>query len=627
VERKLAAILCADVHGYSRLMGEDEEATLRTLTSHRKLIDSQIEQHHGRFVNSAGDSVLAEFASVVEAVNCAVAIQTELKAQNANLPPARRMEFRIGVNLGDVMVEGEQIYGEGVNVAARLESLAEPGGICISRTVHENIRNKLPLNFEDLGEQAVKNIAEPVFVYRVLMNGAVAAPRSTQRGPRRYRRAGVLSFAGLAIIVVTVVLVRHLSFKPQATHASIPPQEKPALPLPSIPSIAVLPFTNLSGDPQQEYFSDGIAAQIIDNLSRLPGLFVIARNSSFAYKGKATKESEVGKELGVKYLLEGSVHKDAGQVRIGVELVDASTGTEKWTARYDRPLKDIFAVQDEIVGKVVTTLGLLLKADEMKLPHGLMGQPTDNMEAFDDLLRAFQYFWRLTKDGNVEARLWAEKAIQQDPKYAQAYALLGACYWSSVLFRWSENPEADMDRATELAQKALTLDDSNGMALSQLVEIDWMHRQFDRAVADGEREVAINPNYAIGYQALTDALLTSGRPEEAIKTVEKAIRLDPAGGDFYAYFIGAAYVQMGRYEEAIPFLKRQLAAYPDELWALVNLVVADVELGRNEEARSEAAEIMRINPQFTLVPPEKGAAKDVPLNRRFNDDMRRAGLK
>jgi len=228
VERKLAAILCADVHGYSRLMGEDEEATLRTLTSHRKLIDSQIEQHHGRFVNSAGDSVLAEFASVVEAVNCAVAIQTELKAQNANLPPARRMEFRIGVNLGDVMVEGEQIYGEGVNVAARLESLAEPGGICISRTVHENIRNKLPLNFEDLGEQAVKNIAEPVFVYRVLMNGAVAAPRSTQRGPRRYGRAGVLSFAGLAIIVVTVVLVQHLSLKPQPTHASIPPQEKPA---------------------------------------------------------------------------------------------------------------------------------------------------------------------------------------------------------------------------------------------------------------------------------------------------------------------------------------------------------------------------------------------------------------
>ena len=306
MERKLAAILCADVYGYSRLMGEDEEATLRTLTSHRKLIDSQIEQHHGRFVNSAGDSVLAEFASVVEAVNCAVEIQTGLKAENASIPPERRMEFRIGVNLGDVMVEGEQIYGDGVNVAARLESLAEPGGICISDTVHDQVSNKLALNYEDLGEQAVKNIAEPVRVYRVLLNGAVAAPRRTQRIPRKYRRVGVLSFAGLAIVIVTIVLVQHLSLKPQPTHASIPPQEKPALPLPSIPSIAVLPFTNLSGDPNQEYFSDGISDQLINNLSRLPGLFVIARNSSFAYKGKATKEHEIGKELGVKYVLEGS---------------------------------------------------------------------------------------------------------------------------------------------------------------------------------------------------------------------------------------------------------------------------------------------------------------------------------
>src|ERR1700674_145927 len=311
MERKLTAILCADVYGYSRLMGQDEEATLRTLTSHRKIIDSQIELHHGRFVNSAGDSVLAEFASVVEAVNCAVDVQTGLKAENSSLAPERRMEFRIGVNLGDVMVEGKQIYGDGVNVAARLESLATPGGICISRTVHENIRNKLPLNFEDLGEQAVKNIAEPVRVYRVLLNGAVAAPPATPRIPRKYRRAGVLSFAGLAIIVVTILLVQHLSLKPQPTHASIPPQAKPAPPLPDIPSIAVLPFVNLSGDPQQEYFSDGISDQLINSLSRLPGLFVIARNSSFGYKGKATKEHEIGNDLGVKYVLEGSALKSA----------------------------------------------------------------------------------------------------------------------------------------------------------------------------------------------------------------------------------------------------------------------------------------------------------------------------
>jgi adenylate cyclase len=305
VERKLAAILCADVYGYSRLMGDNEEATLRTLTSHRKLIDSQISQHHGRFVNSAGDSVLAEFASVVEAVNCAVDIQTGLKAENASLAPERRMAFRIGVNLGDVMVEGEQIYGDGVNVAARLESLADPGGICISDTAHAQVRDKLALAYEDAGEQAVKNIARPVHVWRVLLDGATPPPRAVRRLQRMYWRSGVLPLTGLAIVIATIVLVQHVSLKPQTTHASIRPQEKPALPLPSIPSIAVLPFANLGGDPQQEYFSDGISDQLINSLSRLPGIFVIARNSSFGYKGKNVREQEIGKELGVKYLLGG----------------------------------------------------------------------------------------------------------------------------------------------------------------------------------------------------------------------------------------------------------------------------------------------------------------------------------
>jgi class 3 adenylate cyclase len=282
VERKLTAILCADVYGYSRLMGGDEEATLATLTSHRRIIDSLIEQHHGRFVNSAGDSVLAEFASVVEAVNCAVDIQIALKTENSKLPPERRMEFRIGVNLGDVMAEGKQIYGDGVNVAARLESLADPGGICISGTVHEQVQDKLALSYEDSGEQTVKNIARPVHVWRVLLNGT-ASHRETSRILRRYWRGGVLSLTGLAIIVGTIVLVQHVSLKPPRTSASIPPAQSPALALPDKPSIAVLPFANLSGDPQQEYFSDGITDDLVTDLSRVPGLFVIDRSSSFAY--------------------------------------------------------------------------------------------------------------------------------------------------------------------------------------------------------------------------------------------------------------------------------------------------------------------------------------------------------
>src|ERR1700732_550062 len=355
MERKLTAILCADVFGYSRLMGENEEATLRTLSSHRKLIDSLIEQHHGRFVNSAGDSVLAEFASVVNAVQCAVEIQSTLKAENASLPPERRMEFRIGVNLGDVMVDGEQIYGDGVNVAARLESLAEPGGICVSGTVREHLGNRIALSYEDLGAQSVKNIAKPVRVFRVLMEaGGAATPTGQIQGvARKYVRRGIFSVAGLATIAATIIFVQHLSLRPPTPSASIPPAQPPALPLPDKPSIAVLPFTNMSGDRDQEYFSDGITDDLITDLSRLPGLFVIARTSSFTYKGKPAKLQDVGRELGVKYVLEGSVRKVGEEVRITVQLADASTGAELWAERYDRPLRDVFAVQDEVVRRIV----------------------------------------------------------------------------------------------------------------------------------------------------------------------------------------------------------------------------------------------------------------------------------
>ncbi len=384
MERKLTAILCADVFGYSRLMGEDEEATLRTLSAHRKLIDSLIEQHRGRFVNSAGDSVLAEFASVVNAVQCAVEIQTMLKGENATRQPERRMEFRIGVNLGDVIEEGEQIYGDGVNVAARLESLADPGGICGSGTVCEHLGNRLALGYEDLGEQAVKNIAKPVRVFRVLMEaGAAATPATQIQGvARKYVRRGVFSIAGLAIIAATIIFVQHLSLRPPTPSASIPPAQPPALPLPDKPSIAVLPFTNMSGDRDQEYFSDGITDDLITALSRLPDLLVIARTSTFTYKGKAAKVQDIGRDLGVAYVLEGSVRKAGDNVRITAQLVDAGSGDHLWADHYDRPLKDIFSLQDEIVRRIVTTLKLQLPLDtQWRHLGGLVAQHTDNPEA------------------------------------------------------------------------------------------------------------------------------------------------------------------------------------------------------------------------------------------------------
>jgi len=627
LERKLTAILCADVFGYSRLMGENEEATLRTLSSSRKLIDSLIEQHHGRFVNSAGDSVLAEFASVVNAVQCAVEIQTTLKSENANLPPERRMEFRIGINLGDVMVDGEQIYGDGVNVAARLESLAAPGSIFISGSVHEQLGNKLALGYQDLGEQTVKNIAKPVRVFQVLLDGMPAARGETRQMQRKYWRGGVLSLAGLAIIAATIVFVQHLSLRPPTTTASIPRAQKPALPLPNIPSIAVLPFTNLSGDPSQEYFSDGIADQLINDLSRFPGLLVIARNSSFAYEGKAVAEREIGKELGVKYVLEGSVRKAADHVRIGVELVDANLGTEKWTARYDRPLKDIFALQDEGVGKVVTTLGLLFKLDEMKLPQPGSFRPTDNLEAYDDHLRGVEYLARGTKDDNAKARHWFQEAIKLDPGYGEACALLAATYTNDFWNQWSADPQADLQRASELAHKALALDDSNSGALSLLSYIDWMQQRFDQAVADAQRAVAINSNSAQGYQALSAALLLAVKCEEALRAADKAVRLDPAGQDIYASSAGIAYNEMGRYQEAVPLLKQNLAAYPNNLVAHLFLASSYVELGRDQDARAEAAEIMRISPHYALASLPGHGVKHEALNKRVRSDLRQAGLK
>src|SRR5216684_247415 len=602
-------------------MGEDEEATLRTLSSHRKLIDSLIEEHHGRFVNSAGDSVLAEFASVVNAVQCAVEMQTTLKAENANLPPERRMEFRIGVNLGDVMVDGEQIYGDGVNVAARLESLAEPGSIFISGSVHEQVGNKLALGYQDLGEQSVKNIAKPVRVYRVLLETGGAPPRETRRVARKYLRRGVFSIAALAIIATTVVLVQHLSLKPPTPSASIPPAQTPALPLPDKPSIAVLPFTNMSGDRDQEYFSDGITDDLTTALSRLPDLFVIARTSAFTYKGKAVKVQEVSRELAVKYVLEGSVRKADNQVRITAQLVDATTGDHIWAAYYDRGLRDIFSLQDEIVRRIVTTLNLQLNLTEKGVR---VAKRTDNLEAYDYLLRGMEFQENLTKEGNEKARQMFEKAIELDPKYTDAYAWLGNLLASDQVSQW--NPHG-YDLAMKLEQQSIALDNSNALAYAIMSFVLNDKRQSDLSVAAAERAVLLEPNLALGYIALGFALTDSGKPTEALVAVHKAMRLDPEGQFYNSFVEGRVYLLMGRYEEAIPAFKRELARHPHFITAHALLIACYVELGRNEEARAEAAEVMRINPQFSLTALKQVSAFKEPLRDRLYGDMAKAGLK
>jgi adenylate cyclase len=593
---------------------------------------------------------------VVEAVNCAVDIQTALKAENAKLPPERRMEFRIGVNLGDVMVEADQIYGDGINVAARLESLADPGGICISGTVYEQVRDKLALGYEDNGEQTVKNIARPVRVWRVLLDGSTSPRPKPRRAPRRYWQAGVFSFAGFAIIASTIVIVQHLSLRPQPTHASIPPPSSAAIPtvqsplaFPDKPSIAVLPFANVSGDTTQEYFSDGVTDQIITDLSKLPDLFVIDRNSSSTYKGKAVKVQEVSRELGVQLVLEGSARKTSDGVRIAVQLVDATTGANLWAERFDRPLRDIFAVQDEIVQKIVTTLDLEFKLGARGIPAGVRMQGTDNLEAFDNVLRGTWYGWSMTQEGNAKARAMFEKAIELDPNYADAYLDVAQTYFADAWNGWMESSKAfpveahpdvvksqerALERATEMVQKGITLDDSLPGAYQLLSQLDIYKGHYDRSIADAERAIALDPNSASGYFVLAQDQGFAGKPEDAIESANKAMRLDPRNRDLYLSVVGWCYTLMGRYAEAIPLLKQSLARYPNSHAGHWVLGVAYVELGRMDEARAEVAELMRINPQLTLErtkrSEEHGVAyplKDRALAERELADLAKAGLK
>jgi adenylate cyclase len=620
VERKLTAILHADVYGYSRLMGANEEATLGTLNSYRKIIDTLIVQHHGRFFGSAGDSVIAEFASVVEATQCAVDIQASLKTKNADLPPEHRMEFRIGINLGDVIVQGDQLYGDGVNVAARLESLAEPGGIVISASVHEQIRNKLALSYTDLGAQRVKNIAPPVRAFRV------TATSASDRRPRvTHLRIAGISVATLIIIVSVVILVQHLSLRPPTTSASIPVPVRPALTLPDKPSIAVLPFANLSGDAGQDYFSDGITDDLINHLSRIPSLFVIARNSSFIYKNKPAKVQDIGRELGVRYVLEGSVRKTGNRVRIATQLADDKDGSELWAESYDRPLRDVFATQDEIVDRILKTLRLQLGVLQSGVPMASIPHGTDNPEAYDYFLRASAPYFSTTKEGAAKAREMEERAIELDPKFSYAYSGLASSYVMDVQLGYSSNPARELQLATALAQKTLSLDDNNPWGYYVLSEVNFVRDDLTEAADDARRGIALDPSGPFGYQRLADDLIGMGKAKEGVDAVRKAMRLDPAS-DFYLIELGWGENAMQRYEAAISALKQHLVHFPTDAWAHINLAIAYSETNQKELARSEAAEVRRINPNGLLKKLRPDLWGDQALFARYLSDLRKAGL-
>ena len=623
-KRKLTAILSADVKEYSRLMSQDERGTIRTLTAYREAMSKLIQEYKGRVVDSPGDNLLAEFGSVVDAVNCAVEIQRELAERNAELPPARQMEFRIGINLGDVVEEEGRIYGDGVNIAARLESLAEGGGICISGKVHKEVKTRLGLEYEYLGEQTVKNITEPVEVYRVLSFPGAAAHRVIKAKSLTERKwlKGAIASTVVLVLGVVILAIWNFHFRPPPMEPAS--EEKMAYPLPEKPSIAVLPFTNMSEDPKQEYFSDGITEEIITALSKTPKMLVIARNSTFTYKGKAVKVNQVAEELGVRYVLEGSVRKVGDRVRISAQLIDALTGHHLWAERYDRDLKDVFALQDEITIKIIGALQVELTDGELAR---FAAKGTENLAAYLKLLQAREQIYTITEEGMAQARRLCEEAIALDPEYAPAYVYLGATHWMDISLGASKSPKESLKRAFEFIKKAKILDDSLPEAHSQLSWLYMMTRQYDKSIAECERAITLAPNSGQAHMWMGLALKFAGRHEEALQYSERALRLDPLPPPWYFRAMGSAYSWVGRYEEAIAFAKKALQRTPNDLLSHGTLIVAYSWADRLGEARAQVDEVLRINPKFCI---EKAAKtfryKNKADQDRFLNALRKAGL-
>ncbi len=589
VKRKLAAILSADVEGYSRLMGDDEVSTIRTLTAYKETMTSLIQQHGGRVVDSPGDNLLAEFASVVDAVQCAAEVQRELAERNEKLPEERKMAFRIGINLGDVVEEEDRIYGDGVNIAARMESICHGGGVCISGTAFEHVENKLDLEFEDLGEHKVKNIKKPVRVYRVLPYPGKATNR--------------------------------------VEPASV---EKMAFPLPDKPSIAVLPFDNMSGDPGQDYIADGISENIITALSYIPELFVIARNSSFTYKGKPVKVQQISEELGVRYVLEGSVMKSENKVRITAQLIDALTGGHMWSERYDRDLNDLFSLLDEITQEVIVALQVELTDGQQA---SMRYASTLNFEAWGYAVKGMSVFYKFGKEDMVRSRELFEKAVKIDPKYTAALTALAWTHKIDASFGYTDSKDDSIRLSFELAKKSVAMNDKNHSIHSLFSLLYLIQGEHEKAVEEGRKAITLGPNVAEAYLLFGEALIYSGNFEEAVEMCETAMRLHPHAP---LYFLGhtlTAYYWVGRYDESLALAERLIdqgrkAGFTmGVVWGHTGSAVVKTKLDRLSEARQDADEILKIWPWYNLDYMRSiYFYKDSDNLEHWIDGLRRAGI-
>jgi adenylate cyclase len=597
VERRLSAILAADVAGYSRLTGLDEEGTHAHLQGHlRSLVDPRIAQHRGRVVKNTGDGLLAEFSSVVDAVRCALDVQRGMAERNADVPPEKRIEFRIGINVGDIMIDRGDIFGDGVNVAARLEGLAEPGGICVSGRVQEDVRGKLDIPFEDAGEQQLKNIARPVRVYRVLLDGPKARSLSRFAALKRKQAGALVLAGGLALLAIgggaTWWWHGILSGVVEPAERN---STKTAGPLSQRPTVAVLPFVTLSTGPADDYFGDGLTEDIINALGRFSQLAVLARNAVFPYKGKQLRSEELGRELGARYLVEGSVRRSSDNVRISVQLVDASNGTLLWSTQYNAEPKEIFSIQDNITRQVTGALAVKLTKLEQARSAA---KPPNKLEAYDLVLRGRASMTRQTRSANVEARSLFQRAIDIDPSYAAAYVGLGGTYLRSLILGWTDQPVETLKRVQDLATTAIRLDGSNTGAHGLLGTAYLQFRQYDQAIDELKVALDLNPSDAETYARLGNALLFIGTLEDAIKAGETAIRFDPNLAVGYVWELGTAYFLAGRAADAVRVMEQTVAREPGYGFAYVILSAAYSEAGRPEDAARTAATVRKLDPFF-----------------------------
>ena len=595
-QRKLCAILSADVKGYSQMMGTDEEATVRTITDYRQVFADSVREHRGRIVDTPGDNILAEFESVVNALKCALSIQEDIKNKNAALSENRRMEFRIGINLGDVIQESGRIYGDGVNIAARIEGLAEPGGICISRSAYEQVKKKLDIGYEYLGEHSVKNISEPVSVYRVLTDpdaaGKVIGEKRTSGAA--YRK-GALVAAAVFLLAAGGFATWFFASTPSRRTAPAAIRDL-AFPLPEKPSVAVLPFKDLTGDPAQQYKVSGTTDAVRIALARVPNLFVIDHNSTSIYADKDIKTKQVAEDLGVRYVIEGSVQRSGDTIRINAQLVDALTGRFNWADRYDRKEDDLFALQDEIGQKIATELEVqLTEGEQARIWH----RQTDNLQAYRKFRIGKEHYRKRTKQDNIAARKNYQQAIALDPGFAEAKCHLGFTYIQEALRGWTKNRRESFAQARSLAEEAIKLDPSYPHSYTLLGSIYLWQGEREKALELITHSVELEPNYAgnIAMKALT--LVYMERPEEALEEVEAAMRLNPYYPDWYLGVLGRVYLLQNQYSQAIDAFESRRKRSKSTL-NMVELTIAHELAGNRGDAKALADKMLKKKPKFAL---------------------------